>query len=263
MPTSRNPRRARRAASTIAIAGVVAGLTAGCSAESTSADPEASASAAPTISESPDPSASATTDGTAEAAELPSGPDSFGAVPIGTDGVAFGPVATGDVPVVDVYFDFACHYCMLFEMGVTPDLVEMAEAGEATVVLHPVAILDRNFPSAYSTRASAAAMVVAETSPEHFLLFTASLMSSQEQLPEDGWTENQLAELATDLGAPQETADAILSTDFEDTVGEATEAAFAGGMQGTPSVAVDGALLDYEQINYIEPGALTEYLDAL
>lgn len=215
--------------------------------------PEATATAPAVADSSPQ-----TTEG-----GLPSGPGSYGAIAIGMNGTAHGDVTDAEVPVVDVYVDFACYYCMLFESGVAPDLEELAMAGEAIVVYHPVAILDRKFPSQYSTRAAAAAMVVAEETPEAFVEYTMALMTSQESLPEDGWTEGELADFALDLGAPQEAADAIVATDFEDVVGEATAQAYAGGMQGTPSVAVNGVLLDYEQINYIEPGVLVDYLASM
>ncbi|WP_061962330.1 DsbA family protein [Demequina flava] len=261
MPAQPEPFRFARVSKIAALTGALAIGLAACSTEVSANQADGANETAPAASATPSPSDSPSAE--VAVGELPWGPDSFGAVPIGTDGAAYGDVATGDVPVIDVYADFACHYCMLFEAGVAPALEELASSGDAVVVYHPVSILDRNFPSKYSTRSAAAALAVANTAPEVYLEFTASLMASQPDLPEDGWTEDQLADLALEVGAPQETADAILSDEYEEAITDATVAAFDGGMSGTPSVAVNGELLNYEEINYIEPGVLVEYLDTL
>ncbi|MDE0572886.1 DsbA family protein [Demequina sp. B12] len=197
---------------------------------------------------------------------LPWGPNTAGAVTVGEDGsVALGDGSawSGDTQTtsIDVYYDFACYYCMLFESTAAEDLADFAADPDVTVTYHPVAILDAKFPSAYSTRAAASAFVVAQTAPEIFATYNDALMMAQQSLPEDGWTEQQMAQLALDLGAPQETADAITGTAFESMVAEATQAALTGGMTGTPSVAVNGELIDHEQVNYLEPGALKEYVE--
>ncbi|WP_084078046.1 thioredoxin domain-containing protein [Demequina sp. NBRC 110057] len=198
----------------------------------------------------------------AQASTLPEGVDADGGITLGVDG-AVGTEAATDVPTVELYFDFACSHCATFEEEVVPELEELLSAGEIAIVQHPVAILDGYFESAYSSRAAAAAMAVAESDPQAYTAFVAALMAAQSDMGSDGFTDAQIADIAADAGVSQEGQTAIEGTDYEDIAVAATEAAVSDGLTGTPSVAIDGEFLDYNEINYMEPGVLVDYLATL
>src|SRR5690606_33500232 len=122
------------------------------------------------------------------------------------------------------------------------------------------AILDRGSPTQYSTRAASAAATVAEGSPEHFIEFSYLLFVNQPGQGMAHWTDQQLADLALEAGVPDDVASSITEGKFRQWVGSATQRASVDGMQGTPTVAVNGEILDQREVPYFEDGVLREYI---
>lgn len=103
--------------------------------------------------------------------------------------------------VVDLYIDPMCPYCRAFERAQLPYLTERIKRGEATIRIHPIALLNRlSRGSQYSTRASAAIVDVASTSPNQVLNFVSALYD--EQPPEDsaGLADGKLQDIERRVG---------------------------------------------------------------
>jgi protein-disulfide isomerase len=180
-----------------------------------------------------------------QSARTSSSPDA--AVPANTvdGGTAFA-VGPADAPVtVDVYEDFLCPACRQFEATTGDTLAALAADGTAQVRYHPIAILDRASTDDYSTRALNAAAVVGDAAgTEAFLAFHDALFAEQPAEGGPGLTDERLGELAAEAGASgADVEEAITGLAYEDWTREVTDAASRAGVTGTPTVLVDGAIL--------------------
>jgi len=193
----------------------------------------------------------------------PAGSDLSGGIPVGASGVA-GAEVDPDTVRVDVYVDFMCPWCARFEDTNAEDLDELREAGDITVVYHPISILDRaSAGTKYSTRASNAAGVVADQAPESFLSFTAALFASQPQEASAGLDDDTIAAIAVASGVPHEVAESFTDGEFTKWVMAATDQASMDGFTATPTIVVNGDTLDPNEVNYMEPGGLRAYLEEI
>lgn len=176
----------------------------------------------------------------------------------------------GDVPEVAVYFDYLCHNCVDFEAQNGPDLEAAAQAGEITLVLHPVAILEPiPYGSGVSTRAAAAFAYVAENAPEKALAFHAALMAQKifNSTTAERFTDQQITDLAIAQGVPQDVAKAAVSGKYEDYVTAGTGMATgnadlknSSGSFGTPTVVIDGKKFTQ---NWATEGVLMQAVNAV
>lgn len=198
-----------------------------------------------------------------EEAHAPAPADASGGIPVGTGGVAGEDVPT-DVNRLDIYLDFMCPICNQFEQINAADIDALREEGTVSVYYHPISILDRaSNGTEYSTRAASAAGVVADQSPENYLAFTAALFANQPAEGTSGLDDATIASIAVSAGVPQEIADALKNGEFEKWVTAATQRASADGMQGTPTVMVNGVVLDQNDVPFFQEGALKSYLEGL
>jgi protein-disulfide isomerase len=179
-----------------------------------------------------------------------------GGIPVGADGVAGGTAASPETVVVAVYSDYMCPICGLFEAVNGPVLKELREAGDVVVEYRPVSILDRTSQGTqYSTRAAAAAALVADRAPDAFVTFNDLLFANQPAEGTAGLSDVRLAELATEAGAPEAVASSIVDgshmsgeDSFANWVAAATEQAtrdFAPQF-GTPTILIDGEKLEVD-----------------
>ena len=137
--------------------------------------------------------------------------------------------------------------------------------GTATVILHPLAILDRaSAGSAFSTRAAATAAFVADRSPAALLDFHVLMLANAPASGTPGHDDARIAELARQAGVPDHVAAAIADGEprrvFGQWVHSATQKALAAeslrdeeGRFGTPTVTIDGERWDG---NWMDPAAL-------
>lgn len=196
---------------------------------------------------------------------IPAGVVDQTGIPVGADGAA-GTENEG-AKTLDVYVDYMCPICGQFEQLNGASITEMREAGDVTLIVHPVAILDRaSQGTEYSTRAAASAAWVADRAPEQFNAYHEALFANQPEEQSPGLTDEQLGQIAEGAGVPADVAAGIADGDAADTyeewVGAATGVAGddpdvvnpeTGGL-GTPTVLVDGERF----AGWQTVGALTE-----
>jgi len=215
----------------------------------------------------------------ADVALRPAGSTLSGGIPVGADGLA-GSTATpaADAVVVAVYSDYLCPICGVFEQTNGAALDQLRQSGEIVVEYHPVSILDRaSGGTAYSTRSATAAVLVAAQAPEAFVEFHNALFTNQPAETSDTpyLTDAQLAEIARTAGVPEAVAATIESGEYLGTQADAagkpldqtyvpwvlaaTEQASKDlGQLGTPTIVIDGKVLDTKQYNWQEPGQLAQ-----
>ncbi len=158
------------------------------------------------------------------------------------DGAAVRVGDAGAPVVVEVYEDYLCPVCRAFEEQNAATLAELVDSGAAAVEYHPVAILDRASTDRYSTRALNAAAVVADAAgPEAFVDFSGLLFAAQPEEGGPGLSDDRLVALAEQAGATgTRVADGIRDLAYEDWTRRVTDEASKAGLQGTPTIRVDG-----------------------
>jgi len=193
---------------------------------------------------------------------MPATAQDDGGIPVGADAAA-GTTNEG-APVIDVYLDYMCPVCGQFEQVNAGSIDEMVAAGDATVVYHPISILDRlSQGTEYSTRSGAAAAYVADQAPEAFPDFHAALFTNQPAENSEGLSNEQLGSYAEEAGAPAEVVSAIEDGTARTTFGQFVYSATAEiqqdeGFTGTPYVLVDGEVVQ----NWNDPAGLKDAVTA-
>ena len=155
-------------------------------------------------------------------------------------GSAYGlTIGDSDEHEVVVYEDFFCVHCADLEEASADDLQRLAEEGKVTVEYRPIAFLGD-----YSVRAANAFKVVLdEAGPEaaqkfHNLVFERYEDAAQSR---DGLDDDTLVELAVEAGADEaDVRPGIEDLAAANWVEEASKAASDAGVQGTPTVLLDG-----------------------
>jgi len=191
--------------------------------------------------------------GTKDAAVTSAGPVTAtatnGGIPFGKGGTAG--TSNEDAVDVAVYVDFMCPACGQFESTNTANLDEMREAGDITLTMHPIAILDRlSQGTQYSTRAASAFSYVADKDPEHALAFSKQLFANQPEENSTGNTDEQLVGFAKAAGVPDDIAEASVKGAFTDWVTQSTDVATAteslqtSGQFSTPTIVLNGTKYD-------------------
>lgn len=191
----------------------------------------------------------------------PLGADNTGGILIGQDGAAGGEVPE-DATRVDVYQDFMCPYCGMFEMTNGEDLEELVGAGEIALYVHPLALLDRSSQGTnFSTRSANALAAVADGAPEHVLEFSRLMYVNQPEQGTPGLSDDDIEELAIQAGVPQDVASTLADGKFTKWVIAATDQSSKDGVPGTPAVMVDRTMLAQQEVPYMQPDVLRAYLE--
>jgi len=150
-----------------------------------------------------------------------------------------------DAPVtVAVFEDFACPHCRTFAVDVHPKLVdEYVDPGEVRFEHHdfPIPVDDR-----WSWEAPGAARAVQDAvGDEAFFTFTQRLFEEGWSDGSPAYSESLLRDLASAVDADPDTVATAASEGRYRSVLEADrEAGLDRGVRGTPSVFVDGTLID-------------------
>ncbi|WP_165807122.1 DsbA family protein [Nocardioides currus] len=172
-------------------------------------------------------------DSTGEAATPPAGVvDDYGVM-----------VGDASAPTtITIYEDFQCPICAQLESEVGDDLNAAIDAGKVQVDYRMVSFLDRASGNEYSSRAMNAAAVVLDTSgADAFKSFHDELFANQPEEGTDGPEDDELIADAVTAGADESAVrTAIEDKSFDQWIKNATEQMSVDGVNGTPTVFVDG-----------------------
>ncbi|MCK2024468.1 DsbA family protein [Microbacterium sp. kSW2-24] len=158
-----------------------------------------------------------------------------------TGAISFG----GGDDEVDVFVDFMCPICGDFEDAYGEQLQSAAASDDITLNIHPISILDRYSQNTkYSTRAAGAAYCVAENAPDSFLDFFNFMFTNQPQENTAGYTDEELASYAEQVGAGA-AADCIADGTYMNFVRDQTN---QHEIQGTPTVEINGERIENADI---------------
>lgn len=148
---------------------------------------------------------------------------------------------TAPVHVV-VYEDFQCPYCKAFESTSADTLKQYVAAKKISVEYRPIALLDQNSTTQYSTRSlNAAACVTAQGGSAAFLKFHDLLYANQPAEGSAGLTDSQLIQYAAQAGASGSTVQLCINNlKYRAWTVGATDAFSKAGFSGTPTVTING-----------------------
>jgi len=154
-----------------------------------------------------------------------------------------GLLAAGAGPVtVEVYLDFLCPVCRQFETTVGPTLDQLVAQQKIRLVWHPLGFLDELSTTRYSTRSASSAGCASDggkLKPYGDALFV-------QQPPEGspGLSDNQLIEIGGTVGLNQPSfAQCVRDGKYVDWVAHVNDMAARRGVNGTPTVYVNGTLV--------------------
>jgi protein-disulfide isomerase len=140
---------------------------------------------------------------------------------------------------VTVFEDFQCPICKTFERTVGPTIQSLRDKGTIKVEYRSIAFLDRFSSTEYSTRSLNAAACVRDAAPDAFEKFHTALFENQPPENSAGLPDSKLTELARAAGATGVDA-CIKDQRFKDWTVKVTDAASKDGVNGTPTVRVNG-----------------------
>lgn len=171
------------------------------------------------------------------------------------------PIGPATAPVtLEIYLDYMCPACGKFEQANSGEIDRLIKAGTVKVQLRPISFLDRTSKgSKYSTRAANAMATVADRAPGSVWAFNTELFNQQPEEGTRGLSDDQIAELARKAGVSRDVADTFTKRTFERWVGNSTDAAFKSGIQGTPTIKINGT--EFEGDVYAS-GPLTQAIEA-
>ena len=111
------------------------------------------------------------------------------------------PTDSGVAHIV-TYIDWACPACKSFEAAYTSGIISLVKSGKATLDVHPISILDGNYPgSRYASRAANVAACVANFEPEKFLDVQTAFYENQPAEGSSGLTNTAMKTLVKNAGA--------------------------------------------------------------
>lgn len=155
-------------------------------------------------------------------------------------------VAVGDPnapATIDLYLDFQCPACRQYEQQVGSTIDELVASGQARLVYHPVAYLNRFSSTQYSSRSSAAAGCAADAGV--LPRFAQLLYANQPPEGGAGLPDDQLVALGTQAGAGDGFAACVQDGTYAGWTRSVTDAASQAGVNATPTVLVNGREVEH------------------
>ena len=187
-------------------------------------------------------------------------PEGSGHIPagVGADGsLTYGAAMTpGSVnegaPVLDIYFDYSCHFCADFEALHADEISRLVKDGKVTLALRPCKALGQDWTDIVMN----AMGLVLDRQPEVALTFhnAALALFSEIFASRDAsrQTVDELADTAKKVGVSQDVVDSFEKAVNDNTYGKWTEAgtkAFdSKRLNGTPTVFLDGTQLNLQAV---------------
>ncbi|WP_431682299.1 DsbA family protein [Kitasatospora sp. KL5] len=153
-----------------------------------------------------------------------------------------------DAPhTVQVYEDFRCPVCKEFEASAGQAVQQLADSGQYKIEYHLAAFLDQNLGGKGSRTALAAAGAALDQGVDQFKKFHDVLYANQPDEREDGFGDvNRILELADKVPGLKTEAftKAVTEGTYRPWAAKVDKAFSASGAQGTPTVVLDGKVLN-------------------
>lgn len=197
--------------------------------------------------------------GTTGAEGLPTLPATVGTVTPSGSVLIGNPDAKVKVRVVA---DLQCPACKQFETANGLALAEAAADGTASVEYQIISFLDKASTNQYSSRAGNAAYCVARSDANKFPNWLQLMFHRQPAEGGAGLSNEELVAIANETGyTDPAVATCINDKAMADPLAKTTQTLLTSGLKGTPSVFVDGELIESNAV-YTEDGLASVIADA-
>ena len=138
---------------------------------------------------------------------------------------------------IDYWMDFLCPHCAEFETANSGAIQELVDSGQANIVYHPLDFTG----GVYSRRANNAfACAAQEGMGSEFKNAAFAAQGTQ-------WSTSSLVDLGEQVGIGGDYEGCVRDDEFEDWAAAVPESARSNQIEGTPTVFVNGELLDASQ----------------
>jgi protein-disulfide isomerase len=164
---------------------------------------------------------------------------------------------------IDVYADFLCPVCGMFEQEYGEQIKQKVASGQLLVRQHMLPMLvKKSDPPGYSMDAANAALLAADEGK--FVEFHDSLFAHQPEEGKRGYDKEQLIQLGRDLGITGEAfATGVRTGKYEDLLNQemkrvsedpSLQQDFGGGQIGfgTPTVVANGEIVDHSDPAWLD-----------
>jgi protein-disulfide isomerase len=168
-------------------------------------------------------------------------------------------VGEADAPVtVTLYADLQCPICRAYDEAVGAKLDEAVQAGRIKVDYRLVAFLNDQSTTDYSSRAlNAAAVVLDAEGADAFSEYVETLLANQPAEGSAGLSDDQLIDYAVQAGADERAVrPGIEDRIMGQWVVNATDQMSKNEVNGTPTVFVDGTLVEGQTLGDLVDGTL-------
>lgn len=160
--------------------------------------------------------------------------------PAADDSAPDGNKAPGGAVEVVMYEDPLCPHCRDFEEEHGQFLQDAADRGEITLEYRQIAFVSDDSVGPIN----ASACVLDAAGPQAFVEFHDALFAGE-------YADDELADLAAESGA-EGAGGCIESGTHDGWVDEVTEQASEAGVEGTPTIRIDGEAVDVDELDDIE-----------
>ncbi|WP_319944529.1 DsbA family protein [Nocardia macrotermitis] len=147
----------------------------------------------------------------------------------------------GAKATVRVVADMQCPVCKQFEASNGQVLTDEVNSGNIAVEYNVISFLDQNSGgSRYSSRGANAAYCVADADPSKFQAWLSAMYQQQPEEGAGGLPDSKIIQIATAAGITDPSVAKCITDDKYDAyVQKTTQAVFATGINGTPTVFVN------------------------
>lgn len=195
--------------------------------------------------------------------KVPTGVNADGSWTYGAD-LTVGSVNKG-APVLDVYFDYSCHFCADFETLHSGEIETLLKDGRITLAIHPCQILEQR----WTDQVMNAMGVILDEQPDAALDFHNAILAFFTEIyqAQDAsmMSKDNVVAKAQEVGVTAAVTDKIADAIDNNTYGQWIELGTKTfrdlGFSGTPTVLYDGQTLDLRAI--ATATGLTTYIDGL
>ncbi|MEV0058889.1 thioredoxin domain-containing protein [Nocardia sp. NPDC050718] len=163
---------------------------------------------------------------------------------------------------VRVVADLQCPACKQFEAANGEALAQAAADGTAVIDYQIISFLDRASTTQYSSRAANASFCVAKSDASKYQNWLQTMFAKQPAEGTAGLSNEQLIQIATEVGyTDPAVATCINDKPYNDYITQVTQETLNSGVQSTPSVFVNGQLIQSDAL-FTENGMASVIADA-
>lgn len=147
-------------------------------------------------------------------------------------------VGAAEAPVTfEYWYDYSCPHCVEYHNATSQTYQDLIASGQVKVEYLPI-----NYLAPYGAQAGAAVLATVQHQPELYFTVSDGLFQVPAQT-QQGWTGPDYASIMQNFGVTDEaTLTAIDEGSFVGIVNDTTSDARSGGVNGAPSLAVNGEM---------------------